>query len=229
MKLYWCPQTRSSRAVWMLEEAGVDYELVHCDITKPERDSGTSGREPDGQGSGARGRRREDVGLGGDLPLRRGPLRRRPAGAGAGRSAARPLRALADLLAGDDRAGDVRVGPSGPSCPKSTRRKRSTPARLGWGSFAKTIEVWEQGLGDSPWILGDEFSAADVMLGSSAVLPAHVRNAAGVAGARGLRRPLHGQAGVPEGAGGGGSRLSAPRSGFTRGSVSRRGHGRGIL
>ena len=31
------------------------------------------------------------------------------------------------------------------------------------------IETFEQGLGDRPWILGDEFTAADVMLGSSAV------------------------------------------------------------
>ena len=31
------------------------------------------------------------------------------------------------------------------------------------------ISTWEQGLADTDWILGDEFSAADVMLGSSAV------------------------------------------------------------
>jgi glutathione S-transferase len=36
VKLYWAPQTRSSRAVWMLEEAGVDYEIERVDI----RDSG---------------------------------------------------------------------------------------------------------------------------------------------------------------------------------------------
>ena len=32
MKLFWAPQTRSSRAIWMLEEAGVEYELEHIDI-----------------------------------------------------------------------------------------------------------------------------------------------------------------------------------------------------
>ena len=36
MKLFWAPQTRSSRAVWMLEEAGVEYELERIDL----RDSG---------------------------------------------------------------------------------------------------------------------------------------------------------------------------------------------
>ena len=37
MKLYWAPQTRSSRAVWMLEEAGVDYEVEVVDIRAPDR------------------------------------------------------------------------------------------------------------------------------------------------------------------------------------------------
>ena len=32
MKLFWAPQTRSSRAVWMLEEAGVEYELERIDL-----------------------------------------------------------------------------------------------------------------------------------------------------------------------------------------------------
>lgn len=37
MKLYWSPQTRSSRAVWMLEEAGVNYDIVEVDIRSPDR------------------------------------------------------------------------------------------------------------------------------------------------------------------------------------------------
>lgn len=36
MKLYHFPQTRSSRIVWMLEECGADYELVRLDIASPE-------------------------------------------------------------------------------------------------------------------------------------------------------------------------------------------------
>ncbi|MEM9056176.1 MAG: glutathione S-transferase N-terminal domain-containing protein, partial [Pseudomonadota bacterium] len=32
MKLFWTPQTRASRAVWLLEEAGVDYERVRVDL-----------------------------------------------------------------------------------------------------------------------------------------------------------------------------------------------------
>ena len=37
MKLFWSPQTRSARAVWLLEEAGVEYERVTVDIRSPDR------------------------------------------------------------------------------------------------------------------------------------------------------------------------------------------------
>ena len=37
MKLYWAPQTRSSRVAWMLEEAGADYEIELVDIRSPDR------------------------------------------------------------------------------------------------------------------------------------------------------------------------------------------------
>ena len=37
MKLYWSPGTRAIRTVWMLEEAGLDYERVSVDLSLPER------------------------------------------------------------------------------------------------------------------------------------------------------------------------------------------------
>lgn len=39
----------------------------------------------------------------------------------------------------------------------------------GWGDFDLMIETLENGLQDGPWILGEQFSAADVMVGSSSV------------------------------------------------------------
>jgi hypothetical protein len=44
------------------------------------------------------------------------------------------------------------------------------PRANGWGDFERMIQTWEAGLGDSPWILGDRFTAADVMLGATGVL-----------------------------------------------------------
>lgn len=39
----------------------------------------------------------------------------------------------------------------------------------GWGDFDLMIETLEDDLRDGPWLLGEQFSAADVMVGSSAV------------------------------------------------------------
>jgi glutathione S-transferase len=41
--------------------------------------------------------------------------------------------------------------------------------RSGWGDFDLMIETLEHGLEDRKWIVGDSFTAADVMLGSSVV------------------------------------------------------------
>ena len=39
----------------------------------------------------------------------------------------------------------------------------------GWGSFDRMIDLLEQGVSPDPtWLLGDQFSAADVLVGSTA-------------------------------------------------------------
>jgi glutathione S-transferase len=37
----------------------------------------------------------------------------------------------------------------------------------GWGSFEQMLVVLRAGLASGPWILGDSFSAADVLLGTA--------------------------------------------------------------
>jgi glutathione S-transferase len=41
------------------------------------------------------------------------------------------------------------------------------PAQSGWGSFDLMIATLERGLQSGPWLLGEHFSAADVLVGSS--------------------------------------------------------------
>jgi glutathione S-transferase len=41
--------------------------------------------------------------------------------------------------------------------------------RSGWGDFELMLETLEQGIEGKSWILGETFTAADVMLGSSVV------------------------------------------------------------
>ena len=38
----------------------------------------------------------------------------------------------------------------------------------GWGDFDRMVTTLEAGLTPGPWLLGDRFSAADVMVGSTA-------------------------------------------------------------
>ena len=41
--------------------------------------------------------------------------------------------------------------------------------RNGWGDFDSMIKTFDEALEGKKWILGDRFTAADVMMGSSAV------------------------------------------------------------
>ena len=40
-------------------------------------------------------------------------------------------------------------------------------ATSGWGDFGSMIDVLEKGLKKGQWLLGEQFSAADVLVGSS--------------------------------------------------------------
>ena len=105
MKLYWAPHTRSLRALWVLEEAGVSYERVRLDLSAGEQKSAEfrainpMAKVPaltDGPLAVAESR---------DLRLcRGGGPASRPCPAGWG-SRARALPAMAVLLAGLHRAG----------------------------------------------------------------------------------------------------------------------------
>ena len=40
-------------------------------------------------------------------------------------------------------------------------------ASCGWGNYEETFRVLKEGLAAGPWIMGEAFTAADVMIGSS--------------------------------------------------------------
>jgi len=161
MKLYWCPQTRSTRALWMLEEAGVAYELERVDIQNPER------------------RNTEEF-------LEASPMGKVPALVD---GEVRMSESAAICLYVGDRYGPGTLAPAidDPARGKFLYWLMYTPAviepsmsekfngvepnrhRSGWGDFELMIETLERGIADRRWILGDTFTAADVMLGSSVV------------------------------------------------------------
>ena len=49
MKLFWAPQTRAQRAIWMLEEAGLEYELERVELGSPDHSAEFLGASPMGK------------------------------------------------------------------------------------------------------------------------------------------------------------------------------------
>ena len=56
-----------------------------------------------------------------------------------------------------------------PAMSEKFNQVESNRQRSGWGDFELMIETWDAALHGRDWILGDRFTAADVMLGSSAI------------------------------------------------------------
>lgn len=161
MKLFWHPRTRASRALWMLEEAAVEYERVEVDLARPRKD-----RDPEF--------------------LAASPMAKVPALVD---GEVRVADSTAICLYVADRYAPGRLAPAvdeaarGPFLwwmvftpgviePAMAERFggwKPDPGRSGWGSFDLMIRTLERGLEPGPWLLGDRFTAADVMVGSSVV------------------------------------------------------------
>lgn len=161
MKLFWAPQTRSARALWLLEEAGVDYELERVDIRAADRDDSPEFRAASPMGK---------------VPaLVDGEV-------GMAESAAICLYVADRYCAGtlapaidDPRRGKflywLMYTPAviEPAMSEKFNEVEPAPLRSGWGSFDLMVRTLEEGVRGKQWILGDQFTAADIMLGSSAV------------------------------------------------------------
>ena len=159
MKLYWAPQTRSSRAVWMLEEAGVGYDIELVNIREPGREDSADFRAAS-------------------------PMRKVPALTDANvqmaESAAICLY-IADRYCSGTLAPAIDDPQRGsflywlmytpaviePTMSEKINKIQPNRGRNGWGDFNTMIATLSDGIGAGPWILGEQFTAADVMLGSS--------------------------------------------------------------
>lgn len=161
MKLYWSPQTRSTRALWMLEEAGVDYDLELIEIRNPQREDSKEFRAASPMG-------KVPALVDGKVQM--------------SESAAICLY-LADRYSSGTLAPAVDDPLRGkflywlmytpaviePAMSEKFNGVESNRGRSGWGDFELMIETLESGLNKRTWILGKKFTAADVMVGSSAV------------------------------------------------------------
>jgi len=161
VKLYWSPQTRSTRALWMLEEARLDYALERVDIQNPDRDNSAEFLDASPMGK---------------VPaLVDGAVRMSESAAIclyiADRYAAGTLAPAIDDPARGKFLYWLMYTPAviEPSMSEKFHGVETNRYRSGWGDFDLMLETLEGGLAGKDWVLGEHFSAADVMLGSSVV------------------------------------------------------------
>lgn len=158
--LYWCPRSRAARALWMLEELGEPFEVKEIDIQDPESKNDMAFRIASPMG-------KVPAIADGDVMLA---------------ESAAICMYLADKYAGAGLAPAIDDAARGrylywmmftpgvlePAMAEKFGGWEPNPYSHGWGDFDSMIKTLEAGLKGGDWILGDRFSAADVMLGSSA-------------------------------------------------------------
>jgi glutathione S-transferase len=162
MKFYWCAKTRAFRIAWLLEELGQPYERIAVDIRTPlaERPAHFLAVSPMGKVPAL-----ED----GEACLADSGaiciwLAERFPQAGLAPPAATPARArwLQWVLFTNTVVE--------PSMAEKFAGLEARPTSYGWGSFDIMLATFRKQLASTgPWILGEAFSSADVLMGTSAL------------------------------------------------------------
>ena len=158
IKLFWCPRTRASRILWMLEEMGEPFEVEQVDLLKPETKSAEFlAASPMGK-----------------VPaITDGPVKIADSAAIALYLADRyPASTLAPAIDDPLRGSYLywmifTPGVIEPAMAEKFNKWEVSRGTSGWGDFDLMMEVLQKGLEQGPWLLGDRFSAADVLVGSS--------------------------------------------------------------
>jgi glutathione S-transferase len=156
MKLYWAPRTRSLRALWVLEEAGAPYERVRLDLSALEQKSAAF----------------RAINPMAKVPaLTDGSLAVAESGAICAYVAeAHPEAGLAPPVGDPARGRYLQWLFFSPGSIEQAFLVKSTNAQVrpeaaGFGEFDRVFDVLEAAVAKSPWLLGERFSAADVMVG----------------------------------------------------------------
>ena len=158
--LFWCPQTRAARALWMLEELGQPFKVQQIDI----RDE-TSKNNPMFRVASPMGK--VPALMDGDVLVSESAaiclyLADRYADAG--------LAPAVDALGRGRFLYWMMFTPAvlEPAMAEKFGGWETNKLSHGWGDYDSMVKTLENGLKQGPWLMGEQFTAADVMVGSSA-------------------------------------------------------------
>ena len=158
IRLFWCPQTRASRILWMLEEMDEPFEVEMVDIRNP------SSKSAEFLAASPMGK----------VPaIEDGPVKIADSSAIALYLADRyPACGLAPAIDDPLRGSYLywmtfTPGVIEPSMAEKFNQWEVNRGSSGWGNYDLMMEVLEKGLETGPWLLGERFSAADILVGSS--------------------------------------------------------------
>ena len=157
IQLYWSPRSRSFSGIWLLEETGLPYERVLTDITTGAQ------KAPEFLAINPMGK----------VPaLKDGEATLGEAAAICLYIADRyPQTKLAPDVTDPLRAKYLQWLFFSPSCIEPALMQlfakfEIPPSTAAWGSASQVFDALDGALQKGPWILGDKFSAADIMIGS---------------------------------------------------------------
>jgi len=156
MRLYFNPQSRAVIARWMLDECGASYELVHVDLAKGEHKQpaflaiNPTGKLPALEDGNVRVYENAAICLYLADRFPRARLAPRPDAPERGRYLSLVVYSTSQL--------EPAMGDHILQIPHHAQR--------GWTDFETAKQVVERELGDGPYLFGDWFTAADVMIGS---------------------------------------------------------------
>jgi glutathione S-transferase len=157
IQLYWCPRTRSFTALWLMEETGQPYERMQIDISTGAQ------KQPDYLAINPMGK----------VPaLKDGEVTLAENAAICAYVAERyPDAKLTPPLGDPLRAKFLYWLFFLPGCVEPAMVQLSTkfemnPVAAGWGEAQRPFDVLDAALSKGPWLLGENFSAADVAMGS---------------------------------------------------------------
>ena len=156
LTLFHAPQSRSSRLIWLIEELGADCRIEYCDIRRGDGSGATDPKNPHPDGK---------------VPalIHDGALVTESAAAALYLTDLFPQAGIGAPVGSRDRAAYLTwlTWAAGELEPAMWGRISGSPDPALQRRYDQAMQRLMEALWDGPWLMGDRFTAVDVMVGAS--------------------------------------------------------------